>query len=109
MDHKVVALHADQPLAIETNAVSDSTLAVTLTVRQLRELVRGVLIEERQGENRHGEGDRLLNAGEAGAFLGYSRDWVYRHQRAIGGRKLGGGIRFSRRDLEKWVASRKTA
>ena len=50
----------------------------------------------------------MLTAEEAAKFLNYSRDWVYRNWRRIGGVKVGKrGVRFSRRALEVWVASRK--
>ncbi len=108
---KVTNIHSGSQAAIPTedNQVADSTLFVALTVGQARELMREVLREERQGENRHGK-NGLLKTKDAAEYLGYSKDWVYRHWKKIGGKKLTlGGLRFSRRDLEKWVASRKTS
>ena len=46
--------------------------------------------------------------GGAADFLGYSKDWVYRHWKKLGGRKIGAkGLRFSRHELERWAVSRK--
>jgi hypothetical protein len=61
-----------------------------------------------QNRNGHVPDDRLVCAEAAAEFLGYSKDWVYRHWKKIGGRKIGAkGLRFSRYDLERWAASRK--
>lgn len=82
-------------------------MIVTLSVAQLRELIRQEIKITSNWKSR--EPNRLLTASEAAEFLGYSKDWVYRHWKKIGGRKVGArGIRFLRSDLEKWAGSRTT-
>ena len=86
---------------------------VTLTLEEFKFVLEQVV--ERTitralaaNQNGHAPDDRLVSADEAADFLGYSKDWVYRHWKKIGGRKIGvKGLRFSRHDLERWAASRK--
>ena len=69
----------------------------------IREEVRAAMSDLGDREN-----GQMLNATQAADFLNYSRDWVYRNQDKLGGRKVGKrGVRFNRRDLEAWAASRK--
>ena len=95
--------------------MSEAAKIVTLTAEQLESLLeqaaeRGAM--RALGHNHNGNGhvvdDRFVNAKDAGEFLGYSKDWVYRHWKKIGGCKMGAkGLRFSRHELERWAASRK--
>jgi predicted DNA-binding transcriptional regulator AlpA len=89
--------------------MSETVKIVTLSADELEALIKRVVSEALAGQtNGVGAEDRLVNAEEAAGFLGYSKDWVYRHWKKIGGRKIGAkGLRFSRRDLERWAASRK--
>ncbi len=84
----------------------DSALAVTLTVGQLREIIRG---EIRTAMGQNGQ-DRLLDAGEASKILSVSPDWLYRHaSRLPFTRKLGPKmLRFSYRGIQKYLTTRKT-
>jgi predicted DNA-binding transcriptional regulator AlpA len=82
------------------------TPAFTLTVAQLREIVR----EEIQAARApHQEADRLLDAEEAAKMLSMSTDWLYRHAKKLPfTRKLGPKmLRFSHQGILKYVAARK--
>jgi len=86
---------------------------VTLTLEELKFILeqvveRSVTRALAANQNGHDPDDRLVSADEAADFLGYSKDWIYRHWKKIGGRKIGAkGLRFSRHDLERWATSRK--
>jgi predicted DNA-binding transcriptional regulator AlpA len=84
----------------------DSTLLITLTVGQLRELVRAEIQAVRTAQQ---EADRLLNVGEAAKMLSMSEDWLYRHAKKLPfTHKLGPKVlRFSEQGLVKWMATRK--
>ena len=82
------------------------TLAVTLTVAQLREIVRE---EIRAASAPEQDLDRLLSADEAATLLAVSPDWLYRHAKKFPfTRKLGPKmLRFSHQGIKKWLATRK--
>ena len=84
----------------------DSTLIVTLTTGQLRELMR----QELKAASSSGSEDRLLSAEEAAAILSVSVDWLYRQAKKLPfTRKLGPKmVRFSYQGILKWLATRKT-
>jgi len=87
--------------------MSENIKMVILTENQLKEIVREAVAEAFKAAKFTGNEDKMLTAEKAAVFLNYSRDWVYRNKDKIGGRRIGGrGIRFSRADLEAWVASR---
>src|SRR5262245_37775963 len=94
----------DQPTP--TPKAPDSTMLVTITVGQLRELVR----EEIQAATttKH-EADRMLDAQEAAKVLSVSEDWLYRHSKKLPfTRKLGPKmLKFSSNGIQKWMATRK--
>src|SRR5262245_65987667 len=94
----------DQPTS--TPKAPDSTMLVTMTAGQLRELVR----EEIQAATttRH-EADRMLTAEEAAEMLSMSTDWLYRNAKKLPfTRKLGHKmLRFSQQGIVKWLESRK--
>jgi predicted DNA-binding transcriptional regulator AlpA len=89
----------------EPKLPQESIPAYTLTVGQLRELVR----EEVQAARTHQQdADRLLNADEAASLLSVSEDWLYRHAKKLPfTRKLGPKmLRFSYQGIMKYLASR---
>src|SRR5215831_14877487 len=94
----------DQRNATATS--QDSTILVTMTAGQLRELVR----EEIQAATttRH-EADRMLTAEEAAETLSMSTDWLYRNARKLPfTRKLGPKmLRFSYQGIQKYLSTRK--
>jgi len=94
----------DQP-APKSNA-PDSTPAFTLTVEQLRELIREEVQAARAPQQ---DADRLLSAQEAATLMSMSEDWLYRNARKLPfTRKLGPKmLRFSQRGIIKWLESRK--
>ncbi len=108
---KILNLHSiDQTPTPEADGISDSTPLVTLTVGQARELLREILREERQGENRRvGENDTLLTSEEAASFLNVKPRWLYRHAnglpftKRLSRRKL----RFSKAGLLRWRAAKR--
>jgi predicted DNA-binding transcriptional regulator AlpA len=95
--------------------MSELAKIIVLTPEELESLLeraaeRGAIraLAGNHNGNGHAPEDRLVSAEDAAKFLGYSKDWVYRHWKKIGGRKIGvKGLRFSRHDLERWAASRK--
>jgi len=89
--------------------IDDSRLSVTLTVGQLRAVVREE-IEKASGQNGHQE-DKLLDAAETCKVLSSSVDWLYRHANRLPfTRKLGPRmLRFSEQGIQKYLATRKTS
>jgi len=89
--------------------IDDSTLSVTLTVGQLKALVREE-VEKAVGQNGH-QGDKLVDAEEACKVLSASPDWLYRHATRLPfTRKLGPKmLRFSYQGIQKWLTSRKVS
>jgi excisionase family DNA binding protein len=84
----------------------DSTPAYTLTVEQLRKLIRE---EIQAATTSQKEADRLLTAEEAAEMLSVSPDYLYRHAKKFPfTRKVGPKmLRFSRQGIIKWLESRK--
>jgi predicted DNA-binding transcriptional regulator AlpA len=94
----------DQQPTPKTDA-SDSTLLVTMTRGDLRELVRD---EIQAAKNAQQDDDRLLDATEAAKMLSVSADWLYRNKKLPFTRKLGPKmLRFSYQGMVKWLATRK--
>jgi predicted DNA-binding transcriptional regulator AlpA len=94
------------PMESTPKPTAPETPAFTLTVAQLREIVR----EEIQAARApHQEADRLLDAEEAAKMLSMSTDWLYRHAKKFPfTRKLGPKmLRFSYQGIVKWMATRK--
>ncbi|MEE8113447.1 MAG: hypothetical protein V3T23_03740 [Nitrososphaerales archaeon] len=87
--------------------LDDSTLSVTLTVGQLKAIVRGE-VEKAVGQNGQ-HGDKLLDAEKASKILSVGEDWLYRHHKKLPfTRKLGSKmLRFSSQGIQKWLATRK--
>jgi len=83
-------------------------MLVTLTVAQLREIVREEIEAVR---NTQKEADRLLTVEEAAGMLSVSPDYLYRHAtkfpftRKVGPKML----RFSRQGIIKWTDTRKSS
>ena len=75
---------------------------------EIRRIVREEIRTSLGESGKRSSACNMLTAEEAANFLNYSRDWVYRNWRKVGGVKVGKrGVRFSRVALEAWVASRK--
>ena len=83
----------------------DSTMLVTITVGQLRELIRD---EIQAASTTQHETDRLLTAEEAAEILSMSTDWLYRNAKKLPfTRKLGPKmLRFSYQGIIKWLPTR---
>ncbi len=47
--------------------------------------------------------DRSLTSREVAAMLSVSKQWVYAHQRELGGRKLDGAVRFSDKAVQRYL------
>ncbi len=85
--------------------MSEVQKIAVLTEPELESVIKRAVTEALKAQNGK---DNMLTADEAADFLSYSRDWVYRNWKRIGGRRVGRrGIRFGRENLEAWVASRK--
>jgi hypothetical protein len=96
IESKIIKIRSDQPAQIDPD-----TMIVSLTVRQLRDLVAEMVrqtLDSKDGE--------ILDVGGAKAFLKVSEDWIYRHWKQLGGRKIGKALRFYRSDLDKFMKSR---
>jgi predicted DNA-binding transcriptional regulator AlpA len=86
------------------------SMIVTLRVTDLRRIVREELKAVLAEKNGTAEPTQLLRLSEAAKRLNQSKDWLYRHWREVGGKKLGPkSIRFAIQDLEKWLQSRRSA
>src|SRR5262245_3554979 len=94
----------DQPTS--TSKAPDSTMVVTITVGQLRQLIRD---EIKAASTTQHETDRMLTAEEAAELLSMSDDWLYRNAKKLPfTRKLGPKmLRFSYQGIVKWLATRK--
>jgi excisionase family DNA binding protein len=94
----------DQPTP--TPNAPDSTLLVTITIGQLRGLIRDEIQAARAAQE---DADRLLTADEAATLLSVSEDWLYRHAKKLPfTRKLGPKmLRFSQQEILKYLGTRK--
>ena len=89
---------------------ADPRMLVQLSVEELRGIVADVVEQKLKARLLTARPGGLLNAEQAAAVLGYSRDWIYKNWAKIGGKKIGGsGLRFDAAELEKWIESRKGA
>jgi len=88
--------------------IDDSSPSVTLTVGQLKEIIRQEMQIASNG-NGHQDGDRLLDADETSKILSVSPDWLYKHHKTLPfTRRLGPKmLRFSYQGIQKWLATRK--
>ena len=93
---KIIKLRSNQPALIDPH-----TMIVSLTVGQLRDLVAEIVRETLNSKD--GE---ILDVEGAAAILNVSTDWIYRHSKQLGGRKIGKAIRFYRSDMDKFMKSR---
>src|SRR5215831_5628675 len=97
---------AKKVVPLEADALAPDKLVVTITVGELRSLV-GEILDEKFRRLGAGRNNGLLTVEQAAEFLGYSKDWVFKNWRRIGGKKIGGkGVRFDVTDLESWINSR---
>jgi predicted DNA-binding transcriptional regulator AlpA len=91
----------------ETNTKSPQEMAVTLTVGELRELIRTEVKAALNG-NGTAEPDKLLSIGEASNVLSRSSMWLYRNWKRLPfSVRLGRSVRFSRKGIEKWIEAQK--
>src|SRR5262245_2152128 len=90
---------------LKPETIPPDRMLVTMNAAELRELVGEVL--EQKLKRVAGRTNGLLTVEQAAEFLGYSKDWVFKNWRRIGGKKIGGrGVRFDVVDLESWIKSR---
>lgn len=89
---------------VDKSVLDDSTLSVTLTVGQLKALVRGE-IQAASSNNGHHEGDRLLDAKEAAKLWNVPQSWIGDMARRgdLPCVRLGHYIRFKPEDLDRFV------
>jgi predicted DNA-binding transcriptional regulator AlpA len=82
-------------------------LLVQLSADELRELIR----EEIQVALHNGNGsepDRLLSVPEAAEALSKSEIWIYRNWKRLPfSVRLGRGVKFSRKGIDKWIETQK--
>ena len=86
----------------QPEAVSDDDkMVVQMTRGELR-----VLIIDTVKEAMNSKDGEILDVEGAMDFLNVSHDWIYRHWKQLGGRKIGKAIRFYRSDLNRFMKSR---
>ena len=106
-----INIEGQAPIPTEANQVADSTLFMTLTVAQAKELLRQVLREERERkgwQGGHETGDRLIDRDEAERVLAVSRDWLYRYGNKLGlARKVRGKVNYSWLAIQNYIKTRK--
>jgi excisionase family DNA binding protein len=91
---------------LKPETVSPDRMLVTMNAGELRELI-GEVVEQKLKRLNAGRANGLMTVEQAAEFLGYSKDWVFKHWKKVGGKKIGGrGVRFDLADLENWVKSR---
>jgi len=84
---------------------TDSTLLVTMTRGQLRELLLETVQVARTAQENE---ERWMDAKEAAKMLSVSEDWLYRNKKLPFTRKLGPKmLRFCYKGIVKWLESRK--
>jgi excisionase family DNA binding protein len=94
-----------QIVQLKPGVIPSDKLLVTMSAGELRALVEEVVEEKLRCIVPRGNG--LLTVEEAAKFLGYSKDWLFKNWRKVGGKKIGGrGVRFDAADLESWIKSR---
>jgi hypothetical protein len=70
---------------------------------EIKELVREVISEHLANVAKD---DALMDVEDVARFLKQSPDWVYRHWKQLGGRKIGAkSIRFYRSDIDHCLKS----
>jgi len=82
------------------------SMIVTLTVAELRSIVREEVRAEINGRHR-GE-DRLVDINEAARLLSATKDWLYHNRKRLPFvRKTGPtSLRFSVRGIQAWIAGK---
>jgi predicted DNA-binding transcriptional regulator AlpA len=97
-------------ISLQPDAVPADKMIVSLTAGELRELI-GEVVEQKLRRVSGPAASGLLTVDQASEILGYSKDWVYRNWRKVGGAKKisGRGLRFDAVELQNWIESRKTA
>ena len=89
---------------------SPDDMAVTLTVGELKAIISDAVVSALHSSNGRGEPEKLLDAKEAAAMLGYSEIWLYRNSKRLPfSVRMGRSIRFSRKGIEKWIETQKRA
>lgn len=76
-------------------------MVVQLTIGELRQLIADTVRETLNSKD--GE---IFDVKGAMSVLSVSADWIYRHWKQLGGRKIGKEIRFYRSDLNRFMKSR---
>jgi len=86
------------------NIIDDSSLVVTVTVGQLKEIIHQEMQNASNG-NGHQAEDKALDAEEAAQILKVSSDWLYKHHKTLPfTRKLGPKmLRFSSRGIQAYL------
>jgi excisionase family DNA binding protein len=90
---------------LKPETVPPDRMVVTMSAGELRELI-GEIVEQKLKRLNAGR-NGLMTVEQAAELLGYSKDWVFKNWKRIGGKKIGGrGVRFDAADLESWIRSR---
>jgi excisionase family DNA binding protein len=74
----------------------------------LLDAFRQVVAEEVQKAVKGSKDDRLLSIEEVCQVLNVTAQWVYHNGKKLPfARKVGGNLRFSSNDLQRWIAAQK--
>src|SRR5215468_7791367 len=90
--------------------ISDDEMIVTLTVAELRALIRGIVRAEIKAgiKPQAPADDKLLSVAEACDLLGKSRDWLYHNAKTLPfTRRHGRSLMFSSNGLQRYIESAK--
>jgi len=90
---------------LRSDAVPADKMIVCLTAGELRELIAEVVEQKLKRPMPPVQ----VTVDQASEILGYSKDWLYRNWRKVGGAKKisGRGLRFDAAELQSWIESRK--
>jgi predicted DNA-binding transcriptional regulator AlpA len=70
--------------------------------------IRKIVAEEVARAVKGSKDDRLLDIDELCAILNVQKAWIYHNARRLPfSRKIGGNLRFSSNDLQRWIAAQK--
>jgi excisionase family DNA binding protein len=74
----------------------------------LLDQIRVVVHEEIAAAVKGSKDDKLLDIDELCKILNVEKGWVYHHARKLPFvRKIGGNLRFSNNDLQRWIAAQR--
>jgi predicted DNA-binding transcriptional regulator AlpA len=90
--------------------ITADSMLVTLTVSDLREIVRDEVKAALHNGNGHADPDKLLSVAEAAKIIGQSKMWLYRKSTKLPfAVRVGRSIKFSHKGIQHWIESQRRA